>query len=92
MVVRPGFEPGLKAPKARVLPLHYRTIRPQTCTKFMSFANFERKIRVQGKRINLLYKKAAGYETALKNQRSYALHQPFLFSFAICSMMDGEEH
>ena len=25
LAVRPGFEPGLKAPKARVLPLHHRT-------------------------------------------------------------------
>ena len=27
LAVRPGFEPGLKAPKARVLPLHHRTTK-----------------------------------------------------------------
>ena len=28
LAVRPGFEPGLKAPKTSVLPLHHRTAKP----------------------------------------------------------------
>ncbi len=40
MVAQPGFEPGKSAPKADVLPLHYRAIRMSYIVDRMSYPRY----------------------------------------------------